>query len=246
MEAKNPNYRFYLFDDESKDHFMLNELNWTKVTNAYFCVDERMGAARADIWRYAVLWKYGGIYIDYDSESITPLDVIIDTTQSKQPTALLSFGSWGNMEHQQCVNENNLLKCIKKEQFNSVGIAQWVLISPPKHPFFAHTLNQISDTIQFLKKNPELTFINNSIYDLKYNVDQTTGPQKMFQSIYDILNISQQCNVKLTIPYKVLPVDWNHHFSFKSNAHTTQYKEHTHWTKHTNFTWINPRQNHCV
>jgi mannosyltransferase OCH1-like enzyme len=33
-------------------------------------------ASKADIWRYAVLYTYGGMYIDDDSDMKTPLDEV--------------------------------------------------------------------------------------------------------------------------------------------------------------------------
>jgi len=38
----------------------------TSLLWAYHIINNRAGAAKADIWRYAVLWAYGGAYIDDD------------------------------------------------------------------------------------------------------------------------------------------------------------------------------------
>ena len=39
----------------------------TSVLWAYNLINPELGAAKADIWRMAVLWKYGGVYIDADA-----------------------------------------------------------------------------------------------------------------------------------------------------------------------------------
>ncbi len=44
---------------------------------AYHLISPLLGAAKADIWRYAVLWLYGGVYLDYDSDIRTLFDELI-------------------------------------------------------------------------------------------------------------------------------------------------------------------------
>ena len=41
-----------------------------------------MGAAKADIWRYCVLWYYGGAYVDDDSDMKVPLDNMVEPLDS--------------------------------------------------------------------------------------------------------------------------------------------------------------------
>ncbi|RYY75949.1 hypothetical protein EON63_18875 [archaeon] len=40
----------------------------------YDLINPLVGAARADVWRYAVLYTYGGVYLDDDSDMKTPFD----------------------------------------------------------------------------------------------------------------------------------------------------------------------------
>ena len=47
------------------------------VQVAYHLISPLLGAAKADIWRYAVLWLYGGVYLDYDSDIKTLFDELI-------------------------------------------------------------------------------------------------------------------------------------------------------------------------
>ena len=55
--------------------YLLTQL--TSVQVAYHLISPLLGAAKADIWRYAVLWLYGGVYLDYDSDIKTLFDDII-------------------------------------------------------------------------------------------------------------------------------------------------------------------------
>jgi mannosyltransferase OCH1-like enzyme len=57
----NPEFKYYLFDDNDCCNFIKKYFN-NKVLNAY----NRLipGAYKADLWRYCVLYKMGGIYLD--------------------------------------------------------------------------------------------------------------------------------------------------------------------------------------
>lgn len=61
IKRNNPDFKYYLFDDNDcrefiKKHF---ELDVLKAYNSLI-----PGAYKADLWRYCILYKYGGIYLD--------------------------------------------------------------------------------------------------------------------------------------------------------------------------------------
>ena len=69
LMALNPSYRFEIWDDRDCEHFMrIAAEPWMRW--AYFTINPSVGAARADIWRYAVLHHCGGVYLDLDSTLI--------------------------------------------------------------------------------------------------------------------------------------------------------------------------------
>lgn len=68
--------------NDEKDLFMNTVFKNTRIQWAYNIVNPTLGAAKADLWRYATLWSYGGFYIDYDSDIKTPLDDIIQERDS--------------------------------------------------------------------------------------------------------------------------------------------------------------------
>ena len=49
----------------------------TSILWAYNAINPLVGAARADIWRYCVLYTFGGLYLDDDSDIKVPLDNVI-------------------------------------------------------------------------------------------------------------------------------------------------------------------------
>ena len=79
-----------------------------------------IGAAKADFFRYAILYKKGGVYLDIDSGMSSPLKKLILPTD----VALISK------------ERHVYLYC------------QWALIFDKDHPFLKRTLELVLDNIQ--------------------------------------------------------------------------------------------------
>ena len=61
IKVNNPGFKHYLFDDNDCREFIKNNFD-KSVLNAY---DKLIpGAYKADLWRYCILYKMGGIYMD--------------------------------------------------------------------------------------------------------------------------------------------------------------------------------------
>jgi mannosyltransferase OCH1-like enzyme len=60
---RNPDWKIHIVGNNEKDLFIDTVFNNTSVQWAYHMINPALGAARADIWRYAALWLYGGFYI---------------------------------------------------------------------------------------------------------------------------------------------------------------------------------------
>jgi mannosyltransferase OCH1-like enzyme len=61
IKKTNPRFRYYFFDDNDCRNFIKKNFD-ENVLNAY---DKLIpGAYKADLWRYCVLYKMGGIYLD--------------------------------------------------------------------------------------------------------------------------------------------------------------------------------------
>jgi mannosyltransferase OCH1-like enzyme len=61
IKQLNPRFKYYLYDDNDCREFIKNNFK-PDVLNAY----DRLipGAYKADLWRYCILFIYGGIYLD--------------------------------------------------------------------------------------------------------------------------------------------------------------------------------------
>jgi len=72
---KNPNYAYFLYDDNERITFIKKHFG-EKVYNAYSKIIP--GAFRADLWRYCILYIYGGIYVDIDTICYGELDSFLN------------------------------------------------------------------------------------------------------------------------------------------------------------------------
>lgn len=78
LKKQNPQFEFYLFDDEECFEFIQKYFD-TSVTDAF----KRLipGAYKADLWRYCVLYIYGGIYLDMKMKCVGDFRLIELTKQ---------------------------------------------------------------------------------------------------------------------------------------------------------------------
>lgn len=116
MKQQNKDYRYEFYDDARIDRFLKEEYP-QEVFNAYSKL--AIGAAKADFFRYAVLYKYGGVYVDIDGAIIRPLSDIIQDDD----VAVLS------------------------REIHSGLFVQWALIYDKGHPFMLRTLNRCIENI---------------------------------------------------------------------------------------------------
>lgn len=121
MKKRNPTYEYQFYDDLRIDNFIKDEYG-TDIFDLYKKIN--IGAAKADFFRYAVLYKKGGIYLDIDSLLLKKLDDFILPGDS----AVISF-------------EDN------KEKKEDVYI-QWALAFEAGHPFLKRTLDLVIDNLK--------------------------------------------------------------------------------------------------
>lgn len=111
MLLNNPGYEHFLYDDEDIDNFIKNEFDY-ETYEAFKMLN--VGAAKADFWRYCILYKRGGVYIDIDSSIIGKLDELITPFDN----AIISRETNANIFVQWCLmfsaNHKLLEICINK------------------------------------------------------------------------------------------------------------------------------------
>jgi mannosyltransferase OCH1-like enzyme len=113
----NKNYEYQLFDDKD----MLKYMEENCETDVFDCFNKlTIGAAKADLWRYSILYERGGIYIDVDSLIFANLDSLI---------------------------LNDGCSIISREK-NQGKFVQWCLMFTPKHPILKICLDYCVENIK--------------------------------------------------------------------------------------------------
>jgi len=74
LKKKNPDYDYQFYDDDRIDSFIHDEFG-KDIFKLFKKIN--IGAAMADFFRYAILYKKGGVYLDIDSRITTPIDKFI-------------------------------------------------------------------------------------------------------------------------------------------------------------------------
>jgi inositol phosphorylceramide mannosyltransferase catalytic subunit len=108
----NPGWDMHFCDDTDRREGM------KRLGQKYLSVYDAMPlmVMKGDFWRYAVLYMYGGIYIDIDVQCKLPLESYLPL---RQPWAVVSL------------------------QWDDRYLAQWILITPPHHPVYQAVLDLI-------------------------------------------------------------------------------------------------------
>lgn len=104
FRRKNPDYVYEFYDDKRIEAFLSEEFG-EDILSLYQRIN--IGAAKADFFRYAVLYKKGGVYLDIDSGINGRLD---------------NFILPGD-------------KAVVSPEGNPDMFVQWALIYEPHHPF---------------------------------------------------------------------------------------------------------------
>ncbi|MGE8536557.1 glycosyl transferase [Chryseobacterium sp. D764] len=117
MKRKNPEYRYFFYDDQDIEKFITEEFPPEYIENYRKLA---IGASKADFFRYAVLYKKGGIYLDIDSGIIKPFKQLIQ----EDDEAVISVERHENL------------------------YVQWALIFNKNHPFLKRTLELMIDNIK--------------------------------------------------------------------------------------------------
>jgi inositol phosphorylceramide mannosyltransferase catalytic subunit len=89
IEAMNPGWEHRLYDDAEIEAF-IRESYGNEILGYYHRIDPRYGAARADLFRYLLLYRVGGVYLDIKSTTVRPLD------ETLRPDDLYLLSHWRN------------------------------------------------------------------------------------------------------------------------------------------------------
>ncbi|KHT40795.1 glycosyltransferase family 32 protein [Pectobacterium brasiliense] len=133
LRERNPGWEYYFYDENSIIEYI--EKHYEKETlNIYLSIDPKYGAARADLFRYLLIYIEGGVYLDIKSSCSIPLDEAI-----KEDCEVL-LCSWDNKKYgcDRNMGIHKELKFLKCGEYQ-----QWNIIAVPGSPYIKSALDEV-------------------------------------------------------------------------------------------------------
>ena len=186
FREKNPSFNYYFFDDIDCEEFMEKHWSHRKIYEIY--KNSIYGASKADIWRYCVLFTYGGVYLDFDSsinfrleeipkdcsEIISFEDNLIETQISKEYTPDYDFLS--NLPKDSSI------------KFPDHIVLQWLLIFKKEHPILERVISEIEKNYDF--------YVNKTFETIHLASVNFYGPVLLTKVIWDYVLDGNTINQK--------------------------------------------------
>lgn len=137
FRARNPDWEYRFYDNDQCSNYIL--LNYgQEILDLYDQINVCYGAAKADFFRYLVLYKDGGAYFDIKSACTIPLSDLI------QPDDEFLISNWPN--------ESGIFKGaglkIELRNIPHGEYQQWYIISKPYSPFLKAVIDHVIDNIK--------------------------------------------------------------------------------------------------
>lgn len=137
MRAENSGWEYRFYDDAAIVEFISANYG-QRFLNYYDRINPKYGAARADFFRYLLMYKVGGIYLDLKSSPTRPLDEIVQSDDR------LILSHWGDSPRFAGAGVHDW-------EFNGKvdggEIQQWHIIAAPGHPYLRQVIQYVMRNI---------------------------------------------------------------------------------------------------
>lgn len=137
LRAQNPDWAYTLYDDDDILDFISDEYG-DAILHNYLSVSPLYGAARADLFRYLLMYKKGGVYLDIKSTSILPFSDALTFDEG----FVLSHWRNGPGQEFQGSGIHPELSALPGGEFQ-----QWFIICRPLHPYLAAVIERVLENI---------------------------------------------------------------------------------------------------
>jgi len=171
LKRMNPSWDYRLYDDNDILEFIQTNYG-KKIVNYYQRINPKYGAARADLFRYLLIYKVGGIYLDVKSSLEKSLGEVV----GEQDRFLLAQWKNGAGEADENWGLHEELESLGKGEYQ-----QWHIVSVAGHPFLRAVIEDVLHNID--NYNPGLNGVG------KDGVLRLTGPIVYTLAIFPLLNL---------------------------------------------------------
>lgn len=198
MRDLNPDYEFKLFTDEEMDSFVNTEFPG-EIADCYNRLN--IIVAKVDFWRYLILYKYGGIYLDIDSDILRP------------------FHEW--------IKETD--EAIISAEQNDLKFLQWALVFSKGHPILKRTIDAVVRNIKENKFPNDICKMTGPCpftEGVQYTHVVLFNEILDHRSITSKTDVTYQ---NKDVSYRVLGIDYSPYLSFKYEECFFLYVDKNHW-----------------
>ena len=214
LKSQNPEFTHHLYDDNDCRNFIKTNFD-SDVLESYDTLIP--GAYKADLWRYCVLYKYGGIYLDikYKCENGFKLIELTDKEYFVLDRPYMN-NNISLSDELKLINNPNYYKNI----YNSIDSVMWknkeiglynaVMVCKPNNPILLDCINEI------------VFNVNNKSYD--FGLLYPTGPgllgEKYFKHDYSkIKNIELFYSIEGTAILNKKRIIMSHYPEYRREQH---------------------------
>ena len=151
--ARNQSWNVHMLGHQEQLRFLETYYPNSSLVWAYQAIHSQVGVSACDLWRYAALYAFGGLYMDDDSDIQTHLEDAI------HPDDMLILTQEGNTYHDNCyIPSYHLSGNYLQQHFPGVDsrllygnkiLANWAIFSAPRHPAL---LKIMKNAVELLRK----------------------------------------------------------------------------------------------
>lgn len=134
LQELNPGWSYSFYDDADIEAY-LNRHYPEEILNYFRKISPGYGAAKADLFRYLLIYQEGGVYLDIKSTLTEPLENHLRSDDE----LVLSY--WDNLP---CGQQEGLW--INHKEYPNIPrgeLMQWIIISKPRHPMIREVIIQV-------------------------------------------------------------------------------------------------------
>jgi len=158
MRRRNPNWDYRFYDDNDLHDYVSRHYGPDFVS--YFeAINDRYAPAKADLFRYLLMYREGGLYLDIKSQATRPLDEVIDRSDQ----FLISQWRNGPDSRYRTWGLHSELRNVPGGEYQ-----QWFILAAPGHPFLRAAIESVLRNLR--RYNPVRYGVG------KQAVLRTTGP----------------------------------------------------------------------
>ena len=141
LKEMNPDFEYRYYNDDDCVNFIKNNYD-EETLEIYLSINPSYGSSRADFFRYLLMYKVGGVYLDIKSCTIKPLSETI------LPTDEYLLSHWIGKDWHWLLD------------YEHGEFQNWHIICVPGHPFLKKTIEVVKENIRNYEggggKNPVL------------------------------------------------------------------------------------------